>query len=66
MSVRLKSPNDYTNTVRLPDAKTTINPTDIVGAACAGQLVRNIRNNDFDNAANLLTNVKTTSLMYCS
>ena len=55
MSTRLRGKNDYPQTVRLPDSITRIDTSDPVGAAGAGQIIRNIRANNFDDVANILT-----------
>ena len=55
MSTRLRGKNDYPQTVRLPDSVTRIDTSDPVGAAGAGQIIRNIRSNNFDDVANILT-----------
>ena len=54
MSARLRGKNDYPQTVRLPEAVTRIDTSDPIGAATAGQLIRNIKANNFDDVANLL------------
>ena len=54
MSARLRGKNDYPQTVRLPEAITRIDISDPIGAATAGQMIRNIRSNNFDDVANLL------------
>ena len=55
MSTRLRGKNDYPQTVRLPDSITRIDVSDPVGAAGAGQIIRNIKANNFDDVANILT-----------
>ena len=55
MATRLRSQNDYTQTIKLPEAITNIDTSDPVGAAAAASLIRNMKNDNFDNVGNLLT-----------
>ena len=55
MTTRLRSQNDYTQTIKLPEAITNIDTSDPVGAAAAASLIRNMRNDNYDNVGNLLT-----------
>tara|TARA_Y100001938_G_C7847409_1_gene309121 strand:- start:145 stop:501 length:357 start_codon:yes stop_codon:yes gene_type:complete len=53
MSTQLKSGRNWTNRVRVQDEKPKLDKKNPLHAAVMGQMIRNIKNNNFDDIANL-------------